>query len=90
MFDLLWGLVDCLLLLLLLLLLLPAGVVGGGEVLGHVRGEVGGGGGEGACTARGAVGRLVSCQCKRYVLGKFVHVFIQRVRLCVSGCVSKK
>ena len=75
MFDLLWSLVDRLLLLLLLLLLLPAGVVGGGEVLGHVRGEVGGGGGEGACTTRRAVGRLVSCQClntKKFFWGKFV------------------
>ena len=101
MFDLLWGLVDRLLLLLLLLLLFPAGVVGGGEVLGHVRGEVGGGGGEGACTTRGAVGQLVSV---KGILGKLFHFdffaqslqtggnweSIHRVRLCVSGCVSQK
>ena len=84
MFDLLWSLVDRLLLLLLLLLLLPAGVVGGGEVLGQVRGEVRGGGGEGACTTRRAVGRSVSYQCwnVRGILGKFVHFssFAQRLR----------
>ena len=100
MFDLLWSLVDRLLFLLLLLLLLPAGVVGGREVLGHVRGEVGGGRGEGACTTRGAVERLVSV---KGILGKFVHfdffcsmspnwrkLGAHGVRLCVSGCVSQK
>ena len=72
MFDLLRSLVDRLLLLLLLLLLLPAGVVGRGEVLGQVRGEVGGGGGEGACAASRAIRWLVRFE-QKGIFGDIFH-----------------
>ena len=72
MFDLLRSLVDRLLLLLLLLLLFPTSVVGGGEVLGDVRGEVGGGGGEGACAASRAIRWVVRLE-QKGIFGDIFH-----------------
>ena len=79
MFDLLRSLVDRLLLLLLLLLLFPTSVVGGGEVLGDVRGEVGGGGGEGACAASRAIRWLIRLE-QKGIFGDIFHFFSKYVQ----------